>query len=56
MSAQDWLLIIGAVSGLLTVIGAQVVLIIKVIKADQRREEIAEAVLDPNVTELPPKK
>lgn len=55
MSAQDWILIIGAASGLITLIGGQVILIIKAVKADARREEIAQAVLDPNVTTLPPK-
>lgn len=44
-----------AIGGLVTVIGGQIVLIIKAMKADERREVIAQAILDPAVTELPPK-
>ncbi len=54
MSAQDWILIIGAIGTLVTIIGTQVILIIKATQtqtsinaAAQRREEIASAVLDP---------
>lgn len=40
MSAQDWLLILGAIGGLATIIGAQVVLIVNAIN---RRADQAEA-------------
>lgn len=55
MDAQNWLLVIGGVTGLVTVIGGQIILIIKAMKADDRREQIAQAIIDPNVTTLPPK-
>lgn len=55
MTAQDWVLIIGAVGGFVTLATGQAILLIKVLQAGKRREEIAEAIIDPNVTELPPK-
>lgn len=55
MSVQDYLLILGGVGTLVTIIGGQIILIIQAIKANQkidaaaqRREEIASTVLDPS--------
>ena len=55
MIINDIVLILGAVGGFVTLLTGQVILILKVLKADERREQIAEAVLDPSVTALPPK-
>ncbi len=55
MSAQDIVLILGAVGGFVTLLTGQAVIIIKLLQANERREEIAEAIIDPNVTVLPPK-
>ncbi len=58
---DDWLKILGALTILIPVISAQIILIIKAFKtsdkidaAAERRETIAQAVIDPSVTTLPP--
>lgn len=62
MSAQDIVLILGAIGVFVPVATAGIVSIIMAFKANakldaasERREVIAQAVLDPNVTTLPPK-
>ena len=62
MDAQDIATIIGAVVLGAPVTAAAIVSVVMAFKtnakldaAADRREEIAEAIIDPNVTELPPK-
>ena len=62
MDAQGIATIIAALAIAAPVLAAAIVSIIMAFKtnakldaAAERREEIAEAVIDPNVTELPPK-
>jgi hypothetical protein len=59
IDAVGWVQIIGAIAAASTVIASSIVLVLNTNKkldgAAERREQIAEAIIDPSVTTLPPK-
>ncbi len=61
MSVQDWLLLLGGIGGLVTLVTGQVILIIQAVQngkkldtAAARREDIAQAIVNPE-SPIPPK-